>query len=136
MVLAVDARAVGRVVEGEAAVEYHQVGFLQASCQLLRADKAGEGHGTGSCVVAMLSGIIKLLRQMRWHSAAFHRLGVSQHAQPPAGDPGSNSSPWNESRRTQPPIARNARERAALLYNAAHLPRAAGKPRQPSRRFS
>ena len=37
-------QAVGRVVEGEAAIEQHQVGLLQALGQLLRAEQLGDGH--------------------------------------------------------------------------------------------
>ena len=37
-------QAVGRVVEGEAAIEQHQAGLLQALGQLLRAEQLGDGH--------------------------------------------------------------------------------------------
>ncbi|MOA00031.1 hypothetical protein D3C78_1193750 [compost metagenome] len=45
VVLQMDAGAVAGIVEGEAAVEDHQVGVLQAGSQMLRAEQVGEGHG-------------------------------------------------------------------------------------------
>ena len=37
-------QAVGRVIEGEAAIEQHQARLLQALGQLLRAEQLGDGH--------------------------------------------------------------------------------------------